>query len=720
MQLNISDQEDKLLNGKNVTEKIVNVEINNSEAILFIQTSDGSVKTEVHSHRYWILYPNNIPGSKRLEGNLHYKYGKQFSTRKDWFNEACRLKKKQLDHFTIWDDKEQFLVKDGFTFHKGMKHTDPSILSFDIESTGLFHNSDSKILLISNTFRKNGEITRKLFCYDEFSSQGEMLTEWCNWVVEMDPSIIAGHNIYTFDFPYIQYIADEEGIELNLGRDGSAVKVSNKSSKFRIDGSRDQEYHKVRIYGREVIDTMFLAIKHDIAAKKYESYGLKSIIKTEGLEKHDRQHYDSSTIRFNYKSPKEWEKIKEYCIHDSDDALSLYDLCSPSSFYLTQSVPKSFQSVVETATGSQINAMMIRSYLQEGHSLPKTTPTNAFEGAISFGRPGIYKNVHKIDVASLYPSIILECKVYDEDKDPKGNFLKIIEQFTMERLKNKKLAKETGDAYYDGLQNAQKIVINSGYGFMGAPGLMFNSSSAAEFITKTGREILNRAISWAEAKSYLIPNADTDSISYTKYDQSEITKEEKEENLQEVNALFPEKIKWEDDGYYLNVIIMRAKNYVLFDGKKVKIKGSALKATGKSAAMKEMINTMIQSILDDKHDFQDIYLKYIKEAKSVTDMKRWAARKTISDKTLNSERTNEVRIKNALEGSEHVEGDRIWVYNKTPTELALVENFDGIYDLTKLVKSVYDTSRVFENILDCDNLFKNYSLKKNKKELEIL
>jgi len=711
---------DKLLHGKDNTQRITNIEIQDNEATLFIQNEDGTVKQEKRDNHPWILYPNQISGSKRLEGNLHYKYGKQFTTKKDWYNEISKAKKQNLDFFTIWDDKEQFMVNKGLTYHKGMKHTEVSILSFDIESTGLFHNTESKVLLISNTFRKNGQITRKLFCYDEFSSQGEMLTQWCNWIMEMDPVCIITHNGYTFDFPYIQFIADQEGVQLNLGRDESGLKLSPKASKFRIDGSRDQEYKKVRIYGREVIDTMFLAIKHDIAVKKYESYGLKSIIKVEGLEKNDRVHYDSSTIRFNYNIPEEWAKIKDYCIHDSDDALSLYDLCAPASFYLTQSVPKSFQSVVETATGSQINAMMIRSYLQDGHSLPKTTPTEAFEGAISFGNPGIYRNVHKIDVASLYPSIILECKVYDEDKDPKGNFLKIIEQFTAERLKNKKLAKDTGDAYYDGLQNAQKIVINSGYGFMGAPGLMFNSSSAAEFITKTGRDILKRAISWAETKNYLIPNADTDSISYTKRDQIEITKEEKETNLKEVNALFPDKIKWEDDGYYPTVVIMKAKNYVLFDGKKVKIKGSALKATGKSLAMKEMIKRIIDSIIEGKEDYQQIYLDYVKEAKAIKDIKRWASRKTISDKTLNSERKNETIIKQAIEDTEYVEGDKIYTYYKDKDTLELVENFDGTYLVDKFVKNCYDTSWVFENVLNCEELFNNYALKKNKPLLDQL
>jgi DNA polymerase I len=706
----------KIVEGKNDLKKVVNVEINDNVATLFLEEA-GVVSTQEVSNKFWLV--TNKKEGHKLQGNLHYQYGLQFNEKRDWQNYTQRAKKTNQDFFTIWDAKESFLTHKGYTYFKGMKHTEPSILSFDIESTGLFHNADSKVLLISNTFRSRGEIIRKLFAYDDYSSAGDMLQDWCAWIQTINPSIICGHNIYTFDLPYIQFVADKEGIELNLGRDGSALNISNSVSKFRIDGSRDQEYHKCRIYGRDIIDTMFLAIKHDVAAKKYESYGLKSIIKAEGLEKVDRQHYDSSQIRFKYKDPIEWAKIKDYCIHDSDDGLAVYDLCSPATFYLTQSVPKTFQQMVESATGSQINAMMVRSYIQDGHSLPKTSPTKDFTGAISFGNPGIYRNVHKIDVASLYPSIVLECQVYDEDKDPNKNFLKIMQQFTTERLKNKQLAKETGDAYYEGLQQAQKIVINSGYGFMGAQGLMFNSPEAADFITRTGRDILNLAIEWAASKTFKIPNADTDSISYCRSDGLEISSEEQQANLIDINRLLPHKIRFEDDGYFPTVVILKTKNYVLFDGKKIKIKGSALKASGKPPAMKEMIKKVIDSIVEGKDNYLELYNNYIKEAAKITDIKRWASRKTISEKTLTSERTNETRIKDTLEGTEYVEGDKIYTFFKTKDQLELAERFDGTYDLDKLLGTCYDTIWVFENVIDC-NQFVNYKLKKSKVLLQDL
>jgi len=714
-------ENEQLLYGKDITQRIVSIEPQDGGVVLFIEEKTGEVKSQVVPNKLWVLVSRR-PNKKyvRLKGNLHYSYGCQFSKKEDFLSHLNFLRKSNIDHYTIWDERENFQVNKGVTYFKGMKHNEPSILSFDIETTGLYHNKDSKVLLISNTFRKNGVMEERLFSYDEYETEADLINDWCNWVREKNPALVTGHNIYTFDLPYLNFIAERAGTSLYLGRDGSPVVFKSKPSSFRIDGSRSQDYYQARIYGREIIDTMFLSIRYDAFSKKYESYGLKNIIKQEGLEREDRVLYDASKIRFNYKDKEEFEKIKEYCRHDSEDSLKLYDLMIAPNFYSAQYIPKSFQQLLTSATGSQMNAMMVRSYLQFGHSIPKATPTKQYEGAISLGNPGIYSNCMKWDVASLYPSIILECDVYDPVKDPKGNFLKIMKFFTEERLKNKALAKTS--KYHDDLQASAKIFINSGYGFLGAEGLNFNCPDAAEFITKTGREILTIAMEWADSKGFVLVNADTDSITVAKKEGEASTEEERNSLLKELNSLFPEKIKWEDDGYYLKIIVLKAKNYVLYDGKKIKIKGSALKATTKPQALKEFINKSIEYIVKTEKflvsDLISLYNMYVTEIKNMKDIKRWSARKTISDKTLNSERSNEAKLRDAIEGSEINEGDRCWVFYKSDDSLCLVEAFDGDYNQKRLLKNLFDTVKVFETIIDVKEHFKNYSLKKNLIDFE--
>ena len=242
---------------------------------------------------------------------------------------------------------------------------------------------------------------------------------------------------------------------------------------------------------------------------------------------------------------------------------------------------------------------MLRAYLQQKHSVPKGSPAIDYEGAISVGNPGIYKNVFKVDVASLYPSIMIQYEVYDKDKDPNAYFLELVKTLTAERLKNKKLAKETGDKYYTNLEQSQKILINSAYGFLGATGLNFNSPLKAAFITEMGREILGKSMEWAKTHDFKLVNADTDSISVAKADESFYTKQERVELIKELNSVFPDRIRFEDDGYYTTLGVFGAKNYVLQseDGQ-IKYKGSAIKATGKEKALQEFIKKVIDILLE--------------------------------------------------------------------------------------------------------------------------
>lgn len=585
---------DSLIYGKNNTENIVSMEVDGDTATLFIE-KDGVVSSQQVPHKFWLLCSERPDLSwVRMEGNQHYQYGKQFDS---YFKlRAEKEKYEGKDFYSIGNSVEALQCKDGYTYYKGMKPQDVSILAFDIETNGFAHNDESRVFLISNTLRKNGDIIRRLFSYDEYANDGEMIEDWCNWVRSVDPSIIAGHNIYGFDFPFLIHTARLYNKRLTLGRNDSGIRVQTNESKYRVDGSRDLHYHKVQIYGREVCDTMFLAYKYDIG-RKYESYGLKYIINKEGLEKPGRQFYDASKIKDNYNNPEEWEKIKAYVIDDGDDSLALFDLMVPPFFYMTQMIPKPFQLIIESASGSQLNALMVRGYLQNRQSIPKASEAVEFEGAISFGEAGVYQNAVSLDIASLYPSIMLQYEIHDPTKDPNGNLTKLLKYLRDERLKNKKLAKETGEEKYKHLDGSFKILINSLYGFMGASGLNYNFPTGAAEVTRKGREILTQSITWAKSKGFSVPKGDTDSITIYK-DGKTFEKDEINALIKEVNSILPEHINFELDAVYDVIVVFKAKNYAYREGEKISTKGSGIKGGGRSPILKDMQRRFIEVLLE--------------------------------------------------------------------------------------------------------------------------
>lgn len=508
-----------LIFGKDKTERVVGVEPSASDTcVLFIQNEEGDVCRKSVPMSHWIIYTEKLsPKMQELRGDQPFKYLMEYDNKAKYDEVLRSTWDRKTENFICRDPKEAFMVKSGVTMYKGMKVKDVSVLSFDLEHTygiGDKLRNNGKLLLISNTFRdSSGNIEKRLFSFDDYQSEGEMLVDWCDFIWQKDPSILLGHNLFGHDLKILRFAAKKYGVQLRLGRDNSELRFDYRSSKKRKDGSQAYDFFNAHAYGREIIDTFFLALNYDIG-RNYESYGLKQIIKQEGLERVGRVYYDASKIIENYEDPIEWEKIKAYCVDDSDEALAVFDLMIAPFFYATQSIPRSLQHVINSASGSQINSMMVRGYLQQGHSIARADSAAQYEGAISFGIPGIHKNVLRFDVSSLYPSIMRQYRIFNPTKDPEELFLKMVEYFTLERLNNKKLGKETGDRYYKDLEQSQKILINSMYGFLGANRVNYNYPQGASDVTAHGRRILQQAIKWATGKEYQVEfNSELEDVS---------------------------------------------------------------------------------------------------------------------------------------------------------------------------------------------------------------
>jgi DNA polymerase elongation subunit (family B) len=730
-----------LIYGKNQLQNIVNISIKDNNAHIF-QEVNGTIVETIQPYKQWVLSPIHSKGCIRLKGNQHYKYIKEYESYDEFLSVKSNVYKYNL--YTIMHKAESFMIKNGHTYFKNMKVNDVSILSFDIETNGLSSlPNNATVFLITNAFRKQGKTIRRTFNVEEYQTPQDMIRDWCNWVIEIDPSIITGFNILAFDIPYLQGMLAKTNECLILGRDCGEIEIEDKPRQKRKDGSQSYTYNRVNIFGREVIDMFFVSIDYDIA-RKYESYGMKAIVKAEGLEKEGRQHYDASKIKDDWYDLEKRKAIIEYAEEDADDPIKLFDLMIPAKFYLTPHIPKPFQIMTESASGSQLNAFMVRSYLQDGYSVAKADEAIPFEGAISFGNPGIYRNVFKVDVASLYPSIMLQNNISPRSKDFNNNFITTLEYFTKERLSNKKKAKETGDRYYKDLEQSQKVVINSAYGFMGASGLNYNYPEGAAEVTKNGRDIITKAVNWAENKGFIISNCDTDSISFTT--NKDLTDDDRLALLKELNALYPSTIRFEDDGYYKCLLVLKAKNYVMYDGQKMKLKGSSIKDQKKEKALVEMLQIMLKVIIEDKcQDLVTIYNNYIKEAKNPKDMKRWSQKKTITKAILNCSqdeeaRKNEADVWDAVKNKPVQEGDKVYVYPAIlssitevkqfkngkvkekvieTTGLKVVDDWNNDHSITKLVKRVVDTLDILSNVID-SSLFIDYTKKDNRDLLEKL
>lgn len=700
---------DPIIFGTDPTENIVAIEVNENDEVE-IYLADGNVITK--EFRPWVLTTKPTKGSIRLDGDQHYKYINYFNSKKYMSIFVQKCKKNNVDYYTSWNDAESVMLHEGYTQFKGMKITDIPVLAFDIESTGLVKDENSKVFLITNTFRDSkGTITKKHFRVDHYDDDDvAMIEDWCKWVVQIDPSVMTGHYINVYDIPFLQFCYSErqgENQKLPLGKFHKPIKVSNKPSDKRVDGGQSWSYHKTQIYGRHIVDGVFLCIPYDIG-KKYKTWGLKTIAEHEGWVSPDRQFYDAAKIKDDWHDPKKRELIIQYGIDDSDDSIRVFDLMGVAPFYMCHSVPKSFQVITESASGAMLNAIMVRAYLQDNHSIPKTDEPTYVGGGISFGIPGVHSNVFKIDVKSMYPSIIREFKLSPKKKDPKGYYHQITDYFTIKRFEQKAKFKETGDTYYDDLQATSKVFINSLYGLTSTPGLHFNDFTVANIITATSRQIIKDTIKWSTGSdiyewfpeyklgdmdnqyaekvsngelkySYQMVNCDTDSISFKKQNNEKYTDKELQDILDQVNTIFPEMIEYEDDGYYDKVAVIKAKNYCMLKGDKLSIKGSGFKDSKKEPILRQMMIDIVNAVMYENKDYVDIYEDYIKLAKNITDIEPWCTKVSISEKLVEADSTIKNKKLDALDDREFQLGDKFYMFQDIDGERQDVKKGELVY-----------------------------------------
>lgn len=246
--------------------------------------------------------------------------------------------------------------------------------------------------------------------------------------------------------------------------------------------------------------------------------------------------------------------------------------------------------------------------------------------------------------------------------------------------------------------------------------------------------------------NFTLCNVDTDALTICKPDMSPFSKEEIVRLTEELNSLFPENISWEDDGYYPVYAVLKAKNYITYDGKKIKTKGSSIRDQKKEPILRKMLDEMIADIVHNNgKSLKDIYHSYVRQAMNPQDIKEWSQKKTVTKPILDcatnpQARKNESVVWDAIKHKQVQEGDKVYTYpciisctreetvlknGKVKVKetkvvgLKLHDEYTNDADTEKLVDRVHATVQIFNNIVGKE-YFTDYGLVKNKQLLEEL
>ncbi|HTE20569.1 MAG TPA: 3'-5' exonuclease, partial [Armatimonadota bacterium] len=477
---------------------------------------------------------------------------------------------------------KQFLVRSGVTLFKGMDFTTIRRLQFDLETTTLRPtDAQARILLIVASDNRGGEA---VFAGDD---ERQLLVEFVQWVNTVDPDVVEGHNIFGFDLPYLAARAQALEVPLRLGRNGSELSFGRERN-LPIGGIT-RPFKSAHVWGRHLVDTLFAVQRFDVARGELESHGLKEVAVHYGIAAADRVYLDRSLLSQTWKEDP--DRVREYALQDVQETRRLAELVLPTEFYQSQMVPDSYQNVATGGSGEKINSLLVREYLRQGHGLPRQKPPVACPGGhTEIRETGVLRRVVKADVESLYPSIMLQFGIRPAG-DALNVFLPMLSELTVRRLDAKARARAgTGAerAYWDGLQASFKILINSFYGYLGAP-FLFNDFEAATRVTTTGQELVKKVAEELERTGSLLIEIDTDGVYFVPPPEVR-TEAEELAYVERVGRVLPKGIRLAHDGRYATMVSLKIKNYVLvdYDGKRV-VKGSSLRSRADEAFGREFL-----------------------------------------------------------------------------------------------------------------------------------
>lgn len=471
---------------------------------------------------------------------------------------------------------EQYLMQTGRTCFRGMVYADLRRVQLDFETTALDPAAGRIFMAALRDTHGDPVVLEAPNAADE----PQLLRDLCALIRSRDPDVIENHNLFGFDLPWLVARAAAHGVRLVLGRAPGPPLLDQYTE------GGDRRRTRFTLAGRELIDTLEAVRRHDFVTRDLPGHGLKDVARAFGLAAPDRVYLPGAAIRATYETDP--ALVRRYALDDVAEVAALSQRLLGAPFALAGMAPRRYERVASAGPAMGIlEPMLVRAYLQAGHALPRVDDDAALAphtgGATVLYAAGVARNVVKADIASLYPSLMRADRI-GPACDTLGVLLALNDQLTTLRLAHKAAAKQAAPGslehgHHDALQAAMKLIINAGYGYMGAGHMaLFADRHAADTVTRRGREVLAQVTDGLRRRGVTLLEADTDGVYFAvPADWDEATERAL---VAAVAAELPAGLRLEYEARYAAMLSHEVKNYALlgYDGRLI-LRGAAMRSS---------------------------------------------------------------------------------------------------------------------------------------------
>ena len=593
-------EKNTMLFGADPTPRIVAIELGETGTVkVHRREKDGSTTTDVEPFHPFVWADADVVDlgieAEKLKGDLKFGWLITVDSWKELISLRNGLKNAGRDFFALTDPVQHYLTATGRTLFKdlpfeGLKRMQLEVLSFSegdadhIMSIALSDNTDWEELIIvdpKKTEEAERSAIKRLTCL----------------IKARDPDVIEGHNLFRSDLPYLVARAKKLKTKLDWGRSGGFLR--SRPSRLQI-AEKTIDYPKFTIDGRHFVDTFLLAQFYDVGMRSLAGFERTDVARHFGFCDEDISALAGKELERAYLSGK--EKFRRRALCGVRETRAVSELLSPSYFIQAQIFPYNYQDVIVRGNATRINGLFLREYFRQKHSIPELPMPQTFEGGYTdIFFTGVARNVWHCDVASLYPSIMLQFDCFPAS-DRLQIFRHLLTDLRTFRLETKATMRAEKDAakqrHFHALQNTFKILINSFYGYLGFAQGHFADFDAAARVTQIGRDLLKKMIEWLNAHGAKVIEVDTDGIYFVPPDKIDINELQKG-----LAKELPPGIDVEFDEQFEAMFSYKAKNYALLTkDDEVIIKGGALKSRGLEKFQRVFLEEMIKLIMEGKSE----------------------------------------------------------------------------------------------------------------------
>ena len=595
-----------MLFGADRTPRIVAIELGETGTVkVYRRGKGGSTVVEVEPFHPFVWCDSDVLDlgieSEKLESSLKYGWLVTVDSWKELIALRNGLRNAGRDFFAFTDPVQHYLTATGRTLFKDLRFEELKRMQIEVLSVAGVDEPGDKDHIMSITVSDNTGWEELLIIDPKNVEQSEhdALKRLTSLVKERDPDVIEGHNLFRFDLPYLVQRAKKTKTKLDWGRSGGFLR--SRPSRLQI-AEKTIDYPKFTVGGRHFVDTFLLAQFYDVGMRSLAGFERTDVARH--FELCDGEQISALTgkeLQRAYLESSEAFRRRALCGVRETRALS--ELLSASYFIQAQIFPYNYQDVIVRGNATRINALFLREYFRQRHSIPELPMVRGFEGGYTdIFFTGVARNVWHCDVASLYPSVMLQFACFPQTDQLQifRHLLTDLRTFRLEAKADMRAAEKSGDTarahHFHAFQNTFKILLNSFYGYLGFAQGSFADFDAAARVTQIGRDLLKKMIEWLNARDARVIEVDTDGIYFTPPPDIDINK------LREGLAKeLPPGIEVEFDEQFDAMFSYKAKNYALLtrDGDVI-IKGGALKSRGLEKFQRVFLEEMIKLLMEGK------------------------------------------------------------------------------------------------------------------------